>query len=369
MTIFIIIFIVTIGAVQIWSEKKALKGISYDYGFSKKIIEIGETTELISTVTNESRRFVPFIRMVETMPKGTRALNRNVFIREDMLGFGHLIFNSSIYLMARSKLQRKLKVTFDKRGRYVFRGAELRGGDFLGLTDKRKKFSEIREVIVYPKPIEAPHLQEIMGGFLGDVSVRRFIMEDPILTIGSREYTGREPLKQMSWKHTARTNQMMVKQFDYTTEMVVTVFLDISAVKGKTLTPNQFENCFSLTRTVCQDLEQKKIPFEFISNAIVEGGKVDQKRLVQNLGKAHLRSILEKLGRAGYGTTESYESMIGNLVLNQEKNRSTVIITPQRDVHKQSVAEKLRKKTTGILIFIYGEDFEEREMRNEEDFA
>ena len=250
MLIFLIVFIIVIFLVQWYSKKAALKGIKYDYKFSKKLIETGESVELISIVTNESRRFVPFIRMVENFPKGIQALNKKVFIREDTMGLGYWSYNSSIYLMARSRLQRKLKLTFNKRGRYVFRGATLHGGDFLGLSEKREKFELSRELIVYPKLIDAPHLQEIMGGFLGDISVRRFIMEDPILTIGTREYTGREPLKQMSWKHTARTNQMMVKQFDYTTEMVVTVFLDISAVKGKTLTPGQFENCFSLARTI-----------------------------------------------------------------------------------------------------------------------
>jgi len=359
MLLFLIAFIIIILLVQWNSKKNALKDIKYDYEFSKKLIEIDEPTELISIVTNESRRLVPFIRMVEAFPKGIRTLNKNVYIREDTLGLGYLSYNSSIYLMSRSRLQRKLKLTFDKRGRYVFRGATLHGGDFLGLRETREKFEQLRELIVYPKPMDAPHLQEIMGGFLGDISVRRFIMEDPILTIGTRAYTGREPLKQMSWKHTARTNQLMVKQYDYTTEMVVTVFLDISTVRGKTLTSGQFENCFSLARSVCQYLEQKKIPFEFVSNAIIEGANDDDQRLVKGLGKAHLRGVLERLGRAGYGTKETYDSAIEKLALNQDKNRSTIIITPRRDAHKQSVAEKLKEKTVGALIFIYGEDFDE----------
>jgi len=358
---------IVVALVQAWSTKNSLNGIKYEYRFSEKLIEIGETTELISTVTNESRRFVSFIRMVEALPKGIRTLNRKVFIREDTLGLGHLSYNSSIYLMARSKLQRKLKITFDKRGRYIFRGAELRGGDFLGFTDKRKKFLDLRELIVYPKEIEAPQLQEVLGGFLGDVSVRRFIMEDPVLTIGTRDYTGREPLKQISWKHTARTNQMMVKQFDYTTEMVVTVFLDISTVKRKTITSEQFENCFSLARTVSEYLKQKKIPFEFTTNAIIEGLGAEVRRLIQSSGAVQLRSIFEQLGRASYGTRESYESVLEKLTLKHEQNRSTIIITPQRDQVKYRLAEKLKERTTGALIFIYGEDFDQG--GNEDDIS
>ena len=359
MLIFLIAFIIIVILVQKNSQKHALKGIKYDYHFSKKFIEIGEPTELISILTNESRRLVPFIRMVESLPKGVQILNNNVFIREATMKLGYVSYNSSVYLMARSKLQRKLKLTFNERGRYVFNGAHLHGGDFLGLTEKIEKFVKQREIIVYPKLITAPQLTDLLGGFLGDLSVFRFIMEDPILTIGTRDYTGREPLKQMSWKHIAQNNKMMVKQFDYTTEMVVTVFLDTSAVKGKTIANQQFETCFSLARSVCQHLGQQKIPFEFVLNATIEGPNVADERIIRGLGKAHLRAILEKLGRASYGVCESYEATIAKLALNQEKQRSVIIITPQRDSHKEVVAKQLKAKTVGTVRFIYGEDFDD----------
>ena len=265
------------------------------------------------------------------------------------------VYSSTLYLIPRSKLRRTLKITFDKRGRYLFRGASLYGGDFVGSKTQYKRFPAMREVVVYPKAIDAPQLQEIMGGFLGDISVRRFIMEDPILTIGTREYTGKEPLKQMSWKHTARTNQMMVKQFDYTTEMVVTIFLDISNTKGKR-TPNEYlESCFSVARTASQYLENQKVSFEFVMNAYIAGFQANQ--IAQSLGKAHLRLIFEKLGRATYEITETFEEMIERFMIGQDKNRSIIIITPRRDPAKQRLVDQLQKKTTGALTFIYGEDF------------
>jgi len=359
MTVFIIFFILVILAVQFWSKKTALTGVSYDYKLSKKSVEIDEPTELISTITNETARMVPFIRMVETLPKGIQTQGKKDFIRENTFLADSLTYNSSIYLTPSSQLQRKLKLSFAKRGRYIFHGAELRGGDFLGFTDYRQNYPKEREVVVYPQPIKSAYLQQIIGGFLGDLSVRRFIMEDPILTVGTREYTGREPLKQISWKHTARTGQMVVKQFDYTTEMVVTVFLDVSVVKGKTLTPEQFECCYSLTRTVCQFLNDQKIPFEFITNTTLDGVLSLPKQSIQSLGTPHLRSILEQLGRASYGTNATYEAIIDQLSQNQDRNRSTVIITPQRDTLKGQLTQVFREKTTGSLLFIYGEDYHE----------
>jgi len=364
MLIFIVILIIVIYFVQDWSKKNALKGITYEYRFSKKLVEPDEPLQLISTITNESRHFVPFIRMEESLPRGLEALSKKVYIREDMLG--QLKYNSSIYLMARSRLNRKLMIKFAKRGCYQFHGADFLGGDFLGLIEKRRHFQQFREVVVYPKATEAPKLNEVMGAFLGDISVRRFIMEDPILTVGARAYTGREPLNQLSWKHTARTNQMMVKQFDYTTEMLVTVLLDISPVVGETIHEFECENCFSLTRGVCQYLEKKNIEFEFISNSRLDGAALDLQRLSRTgMGKSHLHLILEKLGRATYATFETFDEMVETLASKQHQNRSTIIVTPKRDVQKEQVAKKLAQDGTSQLIFIYGSDYDDLYSRTE----
>jgi len=357
MFIFFISLFIIVGLIQWYSIKNALKGISYDYKFSRKLIEIDEETEMISTVTNETRRFVPFIRMVESLPTGIKVLNKSVFIKKDTLGMGFLSYNSSIYLTSRSRLQRKLKIAFIARGRYVFPGAELRGGDFLGFKETREKYEVEKEVVVFPKAIKNQKIDQLVGGFLGDLSVRRFIMEDPILTIGTRDYTGREPFKQISWKHVARSNQLMVKQFDYTTEMVVTIFLDTSAVGGKTINPSDFEHCFSLTRTVCQTFERKLVPFEFITNTKIDSFVNNNDLLQQGIGKQHLRLILEKLGRAAYGTTKTYEAIINELTLNKEPNQTYVIITPRKDYSKEKLAKELTYEQGSSELFIYGEDY------------
>jgi len=357
MTIFIIAFLSMLVVIQLLSIKYALKDVEYDYGFSKKLIETSESTELISTVTNKSRRFISYIRMVEALPVGIRPINNKVAVYEDTMGMGYLRYDSSIYLLSRSKLKRKLEITFDERGRYLFKGATLHGGDFLGFMQKREEFQEFRELVVYPKKIESAQLDNIIGGFLGDISVRRFIMEDPILTIGTRDYTGREPLKQISWKHTARTNKMMVKQFDYTTEMNITVLLDISAVSGKTITKDQFEACFCLARTVCEMFEQKKAPYQFISNAILEGVETVKNYQLSNTGGKHFSLILERLGRSAYGTSMTYELLIEEVMKEQKDNHSIIIITPIEDRKKKAIARTLEVKTRGVMQMIYGQDY------------
>lgn len=354
---FLLIFLLTIYAFQVWSRKHALKGIRYDSRLSKKMIEPEEEVELISTVTNESRRFVPFVRMVENLPKGVRPLSKNVQVKEDFLGLGNFSFNSTIYLMPRSRVKRKLRLTFPKRGHYLFQGAELHGGDFIGFFEERKPFKELNELIVYPNPLESPQLHTVMGGFLGDISVRRFMMEDPVLTIGAREYTGRESWNQISWKATARTNKLMVKQYDYTTELVVTAVLDVSPAVGKVIHDEEFERCYSLMRSVCQYLEKKNIEFDFASNARLAGMDRDKKHLQSGVGKQHLRGILELLGRASYGTFQTFEKTLESVILPQASARSVIWVMPQRDPYKEKAIQEAFDHSGSQITFIYGEDY------------
>ncbi len=70
----------------------------------------------------------------------------------------------------------------------------------------------------------------MLGGVIGDISVNRFIFEDPMLTVGFSEYTGREPMRDISWTQSARLGRMMVKNYDHTVDLSVTILLNVQSV-------------------------------------------------------------------------------------------------------------------------------------------
>ena len=57
--------------------------------------------------------------------------------------------------------------------------------------------------------------------------MRRFILDDPSLLVGYREYTGREPMKQISWNQTAKTGRLTVRQNDHTTDRIAMVIVNM----------------------------------------------------------------------------------------------------------------------------------------------
>jgi len=362
MLVFVVIFILILIVLQRKSLKNHnLAEIKYDYTVSKRVVEIGEKTEFVSTITNESRKFIPFVRTVEILPEA-KVLNATLKLKKELSNREDFHYESTTFLTARSKLIRHTEVVFEKRGVYLFKGATLFGGDLLGLRENNKKVKKYKTVVVYPRIIKSVKLDKLMGGLIGDLSVKRFIMEDPILTIGTRDYTGREPLKQVSWKQTAKMNQLMVKQYDYTTELQVSIILDVSydATLDDYLSDDIYESCYALTSTIVKILNHQKIPFEFMTNAIIEGNFENKKisTITQNLGSHHLSRVLELLGRGGYGAEGSFEDLMNAVKGNRTQNQSIIVITSKRNKSKIKQAHDITDKTARSVIMIYQEDFD-----------
>jgi len=352
---FIIATILIIIVVQAWSYRYALTGIDYTSESSNRLVEEDEVFEFITILTNHSSRFVPYLRIDEVFPENVQLEHKDVplagiYVKEQT-------YTTSAYLMPRSQLERRNNISIADRGCYVFRGAYLSGGDFLGLNEEAMFYATYNEVVVYPKAITSPKLLEMLGGFLGDVSVRRFIQEDPVLIAGIREYTGSEPFKQLSWKHTARLNQLMVKQFDYTLEPKITVLVD-SSVKDKIGEyAEHIETCLSLASGVCHYLEQKMITYDFICNAFLRLGVKSDNYLPEGLGPKHFDTVLEWLGRSTYYPNETFSHTLERLLTKQEKNRSTILIIPQKNAEKSALIKRFAHVSGSSILTLYGEDF------------
>ena len=378
-TLFLLALIIIAFIVQRWSMKNALKGVEYHCEPSRRLAASGEIFELITTLTNRSFRFIPFIQMTEALPKTAVVHSAGAVVDRSYYSgeAGHV---SKVYLMPRSRLVRHVPISIPDRGRYLFMWAVLRGGDFLGLSENYEKLknSNFNEVVIYPQAAAGDYVSEVVGGFLGDLSVRRFIIEDPVLTVGFKEYTGREPMKAISWPQSARAGRMMVKSFDYTTELSVSVVLNVEisgasetsefAESTKPVESTEFagsieitessekasrliliENCLSITHTVCRILEDRKIKYDFFSNIVALGSLGRWDYIGEGLGQGHFQIILEGLGRASYAASEPFEVLMERVMGKQTDARSIIFITAGSEAEVRALL-KGRDEGRGVVI-------------------
>ena len=339
--ILLLIFIVYI--IEDYSIKNALNGIEYVQKPSIHVVEPEEEFEIISIIKNKTRRFVSYIKLVEKFSKGINLHIKN----QDTVNLTKIY--SSYFLMPKQKLERRVKASIDKRGRYFLYGATIYGGDFLGLKETDKDFNLIEEVVVLPKETNIPNIDITLSGYLGDVSVNRFILSDPILTVGFNEYTGYEPQKMISWPQSAKMNRLMVKKYDYTLETMVTVILNVDCKSDNY--EELIEKCFSIVRTVCQYLECKNIKYKFITNATISGFDPIWRNMSDGWGENYLMDILEWLGRATYIHKEFFDKTLNNALNYAELGRGHIIITPHMYDEYGYYIEQLRD-ITGVDVCV-----------------
>ena len=345
MIVFLIIVIALALLLQKFLFGKDLELIEADHRPDVPVAEPGEAFHVEITLKNKSRRVIPFLRL--RMNFGDGVVPSGYDAPEESSDVCHVEFTT--WLRARQSLKRSVPVSVAARGRYVLREFYLYTGDFLGLHEQSKTCGRFREVVVAPKEIAMGRLQDMFGGFMGEISVNRFIMEDPVLTLGYREYTGREPMKMISWAQSARTGELMVKKYDYTLEPTVSVVLNVETQVPEP--EDLLETCFSLARTVCAMLERRGVKYSFASNAILGGAPADPGAMGEGLGQRHFTGILEHLGRATYAHNLSMQRL-----LEKESQRGMaagcILITPGGEGENVRAVNRLREASGGNLLVL-----------------
>lgn len=322
---------------QYWAEW-ALAKLRYFFSCSHLLAEPDQPITITSGVENPWFLPIMYIQTTEYLPPEASPLDRTaVSLRPVNQWSTQLCVEDTTYLLPRRRQVNQLRFSLPRRGWYRLGSAVLTTGDFLGLKDAACHQDARGEVVVIPRRCKDAEVLKALGGFLGDISVRRFILEDPLLTVGFREYTGREPMKSISWTQSARVGRTMVKQYDYTVDATVTVLLN--AQGG---TEEQMEECYSVTRTVCEELEARGIPYDFRTNGDLTGPMGPMSHVSQGLGRQHLRTILYGLGRAAGKYSFPLETLVEQSLLGAQTNQSYLLVTPPLPPRQQHLKQRLR---------------------------
>ena len=113
-----------------------------------------------------------------------------------------------------------------------------------------------------------------------------------MITIGFREYTGREPFRSISWLQSAKAGRLMVRQYDSTADLSCTVLLNTDC-ENEERRSEWLELCYSAARNICEELERKKLAYDFKTNGIIAGAMGNWNQVGDGLGAGHLETVLE----------------------------------------------------------------------------
>ncbi|MDR0470025.1 MAG: DUF58 domain-containing protein [Peptococcaceae bacterium] len=322
--------------------------ISYDCRPDRTQTEPGQSFTIVTKVANNRRLPVFFLGLEEHLPSELDIGEEGLAIRrEDDL----MRLTSTVFLMPKELLTRKITASLPKRGRYLFRGAHIYAGDFLGLDERYTPFRLTREIVVYPAASKEKTFYPVIGSLFGEQSARRFLLEDPILSSGFREYTGREPQRYISWSQSLARGRLMVRQFDHTQDLAVAILLNTDCGGHNRQESALIEEAFSLTRSVCEALEEKKVRYSFLTNATAAGVTEQWRFLASGLGSRHFYTIMEGLGRATYEHIEPFAALINRAERKTEHNQAFIVISPNQIPGMQPMLKQL-ETVSGCSVYL-----------------
>jgi|LSQX01.3.fsa_nt_gb uncharacterized protein (DUF58 family) len=208
-----------------------LRKIYYRRYFNKTSVFEGDSAEMVEILENRKLAPVPWLRVESSISPYL------CFKKSDDVDIRHDQFHKSIfYLRGYKRIRRRHSFTCTHRGFYKLSTTSLTTGDLFGMFNKFVRIPGDSYLYVYPKPLSHGEISPEALKWQGDIMMKRWILPDPILVNGIREYLPGDSQKDIHWGATARTGQLQVKVRDHTVSP--RLFLIVNTQISETLWSN-----------------------------------------------------------------------------------------------------------------------------------
>lgn len=307
-----------------------LRRIHYTRRFSRATAYEGETVELIEVIRNAKPFPVPWLR-VESRISPFLRFGRGGADEEREIA-AQQYHRSAFFLGPMCQVTRRHEVTCLKRGHYDVGSVALTAGDLVGLSVKSRQLTLPCELDVYPRILSEQELSTPSTRWQGELPVRRWIMPDPFLTAGIRDYRPGDPLRDVHWRATARMGTLQVKVRDYTADPRVMVVLNVQTSEkqwGDLMDYEQegVEQGIRIAATLCMRALGAGVEAGFASNACLIGEKGEGKTVFvpARRSQAQANILLGTMARLLIHRETSFNTFLDELCL--EKGIDVVILS------------------------------------------
>jgi uncharacterized protein (DUF58 family) len=133
--------------------------------------------------------------------------------------------NYFIHVSRNSSIEDKTSHVFERRGRFLIRDFELSTRFPFGFFRHRRRLpAREAELIVFPKLAELDHELENLPLDVGKLVANKRGLGQDLLAL--RDYQPNDDLRRIDWKATARSQQLIVREFSAEDDKRITLILD-----------------------------------------------------------------------------------------------------------------------------------------------
>ena len=352
-------------------KRYVFSNFEYTRGFNVTTCFQGEQIELLEVITNRKIIPMPWVRAESKIPDSI------IFGAKPETSGDHdqWFFHTSVFsLMPYQRVLRSYNILCNRRGIYDLGSVSISSGDlFDNMTSTLQKQNNA-VITVYPRLIDPQAIDLPTTRWQGDLTVMRWIIDDPFLLLGIREYQPGDTMRDVHWKATARTGNLQVKTHDKTSDPKLMVIMNIEPrenlwseiVKDD---HNLLEYGFSLAASLCVMALSHGLEAGFACNCASHGQPANDGIILPPArAQGQTENVLETIARAQIRRTRSFTGFLESLEP-QLHNTDVLILTAHRNDELETIAQRLRQKGNQVLFHRLEEPAESFDVHGKEDIA
>lgn len=312
--------------------KLTIKHLRMNRSFEVENCYVGDVLKLNVVLGNEGKLPISFLSLDMAMPEGVNFGTDVELPRVRIL----------THLGARRSWEQDYQLHFNKRGYFLFANANFQTTDYYGIVQYQNLLRDCLEMHVYPQLRPLSDLIEDTRLFNGVQEQKRWMLEDPLLVVGSRDYSVTDPMKYVHWSATAKTGTLQSKKMAFTTESSVMLIISVQLTDQywKGWNGEMLEWMVETAAAVCHEYETLGHKYGLASNCPVTEGSGGVLNLPSN-GRKHYHQIFRTLSKINGYASSSLDSLLEHVCKQVGVQTRLVIVAAFLPKEQQAVVSKL----------------------------
>lgn len=243
-------------------SKHCFKNLYLEFKFQDEAIFEGEKTKIKQTFTN--RKWMPLWWLrIQYMISSNISFDQ---IEEKKVS--NLERRSEeLSLLGYEKLEREVTIVGKKRGYYTLENMDIICSDLFVTAKFVKKHYVNGGLYVFPKLLSNLEFDIQFKKILGDVITKRHLIHDPYERRGIRDYVTSDSLKDVNWTASARSNDLKVNVYNYTSSSEILIFLSCQK-ENNWVADNVIEEGISIAATIYDEFSKQGVNVGLITDCI-----------------------------------------------------------------------------------------------------
>lgn len=330
-------------------KKWGLKSIEYTRYFLEDSVFEGDDVQLVEVVTNNKLLPVPWLRLDSRVDPSLR------FQKQSNLDVKHHEFHKSFFsMMPFTKITRRHTVNCSKRGYYEIDSARLTCNDLINVIQLYGDVPLSSSITVYPKIFLIHELGLSSLNWNGDVVVRRWIVDDPFMISGVRDYRYGDPMNRINWSSTARTGKLQVYNADYTSNIKLMILLNMETL-DKTWNYSTGNELIEKGISYCASLANYSISQGMETGFACNGSLVDLPKedviVPPGCGIGQMKCLLDTMARLDLRNPLQFHYFLDNIIDMGVKDTDYLIITAFENEQINARIKEIRNLGNSVELF------------------